>query len=130
MTIFRQPCVPVVALQLVAGYDIRMIQKRLGHRDVRTTMVYTHVLNQGGPGVRSPRDQLGPSGPPLSPPRGDARARIRAIEFRISGRPSIADDPSSGDEQSLSKQIEPSTLPRYTAAAVRLPGYRVGPTTR
>jgi len=56
------------------------------------------------------------------------RARIRAIAFRISGRPSIADDPSSADEQSLSKQIEPSTLPRYTAAAVRLPGYRVGPT--
>ena len=43
---------------LEAGYDIRTVQDLLGHRNARTTMIYTHVLNRGGLGVRSPADSL------------------------------------------------------------------------
>lgn len=53
-----QKAVSFLTYLLEDGYDIRTIQELPGHKDVKTTMLYTHVLNHGGRGVRSPADIL------------------------------------------------------------------------
>jgi len=68
---------------LEAGYDIRTVQELLGHRDVKATMIYTHVLNRGGHGVQSPADRLlaappggvNPQGSQVNTPRAEVNTR-------------------------------------------------------
>jgi hypothetical protein len=80
-------------LGLAVGYDIRTVRELLGHRDVQTTMIYTHVLNRGGRGVESPAERLAHRGtsvftraaPPANTPRLASAELVKSLDRKDLG---------------------------------------------